>query len=1062
MSTDVSGPKNPVFEKYKPRIRDVMLENLRSSAALAHVCAKAIDSIDSSHPQYQSREFTEKLPGWFYTLGGDSDGLQTSQNILGRDLRFLIIDPRSLEVLDSIKAAPADFDLTKPQTIREPIERHTTITHRAASDHLKHSPYPDSAGYHQKQEAIRDAVVKLPPNSNKSNEQQISEVIQNGYIQNSSIIEPKEIKPENKTQPGLAQSTHPFLRSPYYQDYIKRDSIKNVPNDSESNGQIVRTKRSVSPFRIEPTRVDNSSLSIQSNYPLSSSVYGIADTPRYERQPRESSSTIKRSSDVIVNGGNYSNRREGSSVRKLEVPVEGRIERLDEKVAVPYKMVGKKPSTYVRVTKEYKGESYILTGRAIGQDGKEIPPVRETISYSNYNKNSFSNSSAIQREAKMTETVYIPHLSQASSQQNSKSQDKAAIYRLRESEYRQTAGQSTVTKQLFQDSGRQLSEGYRIMSESAERDRQASELQAKEARDEVDRRRSMEDAERLRRREEDDRRRRIEDELRQEEKRRLAEDIRKAEDRKNQEDQEKLRRQRELLEQENRKNEQLRLAREKARAEEGKRIEESNRLAREAARAEEGKRIEESNRLAREKARAEEGKRIEESNRLAREKARAEEERLREQNAKLAHDRDQGELSRRSKEDNLRLAKEMERALDDKRSEELARLVKEKEIREAERKEEENARLSREIEGRRRAKDQQEIERLRMQQNAKELQDAEDRRKEEERKLEREKTEREASRARELQRLEEEEIQRKLKIQKDEELRQAQLLKKAEEERKKEQEHQDFLVGIKEVQRNKVQSENIENSKVVKSYYTPQTAEFKNLSINDDDDYLDDIDKDKGNKNSEVDYFTMDVKDNDKNKIDSYDNLSFNDGEKVGDDSWMENIDKEYLSSERKLKMRLDAQEEERMKKIDILAQEAKQSEIKKKQDDGDKKRMDLIEAEKRKAELDKQEEDIRNMELERKRQIEASRLAQRPSIINIQPVPVQHQRPFYQPVAKASKFSEPRTIRNINKPLRKYKPEIKPITTKTEISAIMSKLQEVKISIENLEDDSNLNIIRH
>ena len=435
---------------------------------------------------------------------------------------------------------------------------------------------------------------------------------------------------------------------------------------------------------------------------------------------------------------------------------------------------------------------------------------------------------------------------------------------------------------------------------------------------------------------------------------------------------------------------------------------------------------------------------------------------MREQNSKLAHERDQAELSRRSKEDDLRLAREKERALDDKRREELARLAKEKEIREAKRKEEENARLSREIEARRRANEQQEIERLRMQQNAKELQDAEDRRKEEERKLEREKTEREASRTRELQRLEEEEMQRKLKIKKDEELRQAQLLNKAEEERKKEQEHQDFLAGIKEVQKKKVESENIENSKLVKSYYIPQTAEFKNLSINDDDDYLDDIDKDKGNKNSEVDYFTMDVKDNDKNKIDSYDNLSFNDGEKVGDDSWMENIDKEYLSSERKLKMRLDAQEEERMKKIDILAQEAKQSEIKKKQDDGDKKRMDLIEAEKRKAELDKQEEDIRNMELEKKRQIEASRLAQRPSVINIQPVPVHHQRPFYQPVAKASKFSEPRTIGNINKPLRKYKPEIKPITTKTEISAIMSKLQEVKISIDNLEDDSNLNIIRH
>ena len=159
---------------------------------------------------------------------------------------------------------------------------------------------------------------------------------------------------------------------------------------------------------------------------------------------------------------------------------------------------------------------------------------------------------------------------------------------------------------------------------------------------------------------------------------------------------------------------------------------------------------------------------------------------------------------------------------------------------------------------------------------------------------------------------------------------------------------------------------------------------------------------------------------------------------------------------EERQKELLRKQEEDREKDRLRKHEENRQNELMRKQED-----------EKQKELLRKQEEDRQRDALNKKKQSEldlhrealqnqkAQESSKRPSIINLQPVPeVKHQKPFFQPVERQSKFKLGRSNDSISKPERKFELKAKQIENVSDLEKILSYLSEEHIDIENLEDD--------
>ena len=100
---------------------------------------------------------------------------------------------------------------------------------------------------------------------------------------------------------------------------------------------------------------------------------------------RTESSSVRKADDVLVRGNRYTIKNDGMLEAEYMTPVEGDIRLLDETDAKVSQVLTNRVSSYVRVIKEYKGESYILSGRSVGSDGKMTQSLRKTISRSTFN-----------------------------------------------------------------------------------------------------------------------------------------------------------------------------------------------------------------------------------------------------------------------------------------------------------------------------------------------------------------------------------------------------------------------------------------------------------------------------------------------------------------------------------------------------------------------------------------------------------------------------------------------------------------------------------------------------
>lgn len=89
-------------------------------------------------------------------------------------------------------------------------------------------------------------------------------------------------------------------------------------------------------------------------------------------------SEVKHLKDVKIHEGthNYTILDEKDPIETEYItPVEGAVPRIDESNARVSNQISSRVSSYIRVTKEYKGESYIIRGRTITPDGTRTRPV---------------------------------------------------------------------------------------------------------------------------------------------------------------------------------------------------------------------------------------------------------------------------------------------------------------------------------------------------------------------------------------------------------------------------------------------------------------------------------------------------------------------------------------------------------------------------------------------------------------------------------------------------------------------------------------------------------------
>lgn len=352
------------LEKYRVRIRDVMYETLRSSAALAYVCARSIDAINSQHSFFDSHEFMSELPGWFSRLNKHCQDLEFAQTNVGRDLRFLVRDPATLHVIDTIERSTDGFDLTKPHSMNPQIDNKIAMVHKEATSHLA-----TSTAYQQNQsreanlavihktvtssQATRPVLPQQTPTPNTAmNRSQSQALVAPRQAENAYLLPNKSLSPAAAT---FAVSTVERTGGPAFEQKTATPS-----QDYRANGQLQNL--SFSPSFTPSRRPDETRLSY--------SISGI-------QQPK---SSVKRVEEVdVLRGNRYSIRDEPGRETEYNSPVEGFIQTLDERNAKVSQQLSNMPSTYLRVTKEYTGESYIIKGRIVSPDGSRTKSVRQSV-----------------------------------------------------------------------------------------------------------------------------------------------------------------------------------------------------------------------------------------------------------------------------------------------------------------------------------------------------------------------------------------------------------------------------------------------------------------------------------------------------------------------------------------------------------------------------------------------------------------------------------------------------------------------------------------------------------
>ena len=308
--------KETQLDKYRVRVRDLLYETLRGSSALSYLCARGIESINRDDPYFRSNEFISQVSSWFYNLNKDCQELESKQIRVGRDFRFLIKDNASLQVIDTIERSPEGFDLTKPQTMDGPIDKRVHMSYKESTHHLSSKePYVVSS---QREEQLQ-AIQRILTEAQKGTTTTIAPVFTSSIPSRISL-----------PAPSINQTT----------SYVDRPSL-----------ELLNSSRSMTPTR-------------------------LSYTPSPTLTPH---SGLKRVEDVIMREGRYSIRGEPGLETEYNSPEEGRIELLDESQARVSRILSSQPSTYLRVTKAYKGEVYIIKGRRVYPDGSKTKSVRQSI-----------------------------------------------------------------------------------------------------------------------------------------------------------------------------------------------------------------------------------------------------------------------------------------------------------------------------------------------------------------------------------------------------------------------------------------------------------------------------------------------------------------------------------------------------------------------------------------------------------------------------------------------------------------------------------------------------------
>lgn len=333
---------HPTLEKYRIRIRDVLYETLRTSSALAYVSTRAIENINSRNPYYSSPEFLGELPNWFSTLNSDCQNLHHSQTRVGRDLRFLLSDKDSLKIIDKIETA--EIELEKPHTLDPPITDRIDVVHKDLTGQMgePYKQYKPSGNRQEKMDDIRSVLL------NPSSGAVPVASSQSGNIFVTDTQTPAKPVPGRETAGfGGASAKAPGTQTPSHLE------IKNFSN---------------------PNSMFKSGLEYSPSPSKRSMAY--SDVMRMST----SSSAIKRQHEVKMHDTHRYSIIGESEVLDYQSPVEGHIDLLDESRAKLSHEISNMPSTYVRVIKEYKGESYIVKGRYINPDGSGSKSIRHTIS----------------------------------------------------------------------------------------------------------------------------------------------------------------------------------------------------------------------------------------------------------------------------------------------------------------------------------------------------------------------------------------------------------------------------------------------------------------------------------------------------------------------------------------------------------------------------------------------------------------------------------------------------------------------------------------------------------